>query len=84
MIEDDFARCFALINRRINILEKLFKELSHSVYNNYIMEISSELSEIYLEWHDTRVAQVQTGKAQMSKDWLKEQNRIAKECIKYS
>lgn len=48
------------------------------------MEISADLSEIYVEYHDLRLNQVQIGAAQMNKEWLKEQNKLAKECIKHS
>jgi hypothetical protein len=84
VIETDYGRAFALIKRRIDILVKIYNDISHSAYHNYIMEIASELSEIYAELHDTRLAQMQMGEIKMSKDWLKEQNKIAKECIKYS
>lgn len=84
IIETDYSRAFALVNRRIDILTKIYKEISHTAYNNYIMEISAELSEIYAELHDLRMAQMQTGGAKMTKEWLKEQNRIGKECIHHS
>ena len=48
------------------------------------MEISADLSEIYVEYHDLRMAQVRTGGAQLTKEWMKEQNHIAKESIKHS
>ena len=48
------------------------------------MEICIELSEIYQNYHEIRLGQVQIGGVQMTKEWLKEQNKIGKEMIKYS
>lgn len=56
IIETEHDRAYALIKRRIDILVKIFKDLNHTAYNNYIMEISSELSAIYQEYHELRLS----------------------------
>lgn len=46
------------MKRRVDILTKIYREISHQAYHNYIMEISADLSEIYVEYHDLRLSQV--------------------------
>ena len=81
--ETDNGRIFAMEERRINILEPIYKAINHKVYVMQWQEISLELAEIFCEIFESKYELFRVKNQKMSNKEIEEINEFGKKSIFY-
>ena len=81
--ETDNGRIFAMEERRINILEPIYKAINHKVYIMQWQEISLELAEIFCEIFESNYELFRVKQKKMSNKEIEEINGYGKKSIFY-
>ena len=81
--ETDNGRIFAMEERRINILEPIYKAINHKVYVMQWQEISLELAEIFCEIFESKYELFRVKNKKMSNKEIEEINDLGKKSIFY-
>ena len=81
--ETDNGRIFAMEERRINLLEPIYKAINHKVYVMQWQEISLELAEIFCEIFESNYELFRVKQKKMSNKEIEEINGYGKKSIFY-
>ena len=81
--ETDNGRIFAMEERRINILEPIYKAINHKVYVMQWQETSLELAEIFCEIFESNYELFRIKQKKMSSKEIDEINEFGKKSIFY-
>ena len=81
--ETDNGRIFAMEERRINILEPIYKAINHKVYVMQWQEVSLELAQIFCEIFESNYELFRVKQKKMSTKEIEEINGYGKKSIFY-
>ena len=81
--ENDNGRIFAMEERRINLLEPIFKAINHKVYVIQWQEISLELAEIFCEIFESNYELFRAKQKKMNSKEIEETNGYGRKSIFY-
>jgi tetratricopeptide (TPR) repeat protein len=81
--EPDNNRVFAMLERRINLLEPIYKVINHKVYLVQWQELSLELAEIYGEIFESNYELIRLGQKKVRVKDIDEINSRGEKCVYY-